>query len=126
MESNGKGTRTWRVDAPPLYDENGGLVREDGEVVYGELNADEVAAMLVDVGTVVRMVGGVCTFGAQRVEVAPGQFETVAIVAQWSSYAPAQRVPKPEPAAEQPVELAEEAEPVAAAANGAGAEPDQG
>ncbi len=111
MDGKVKGERIWMAEAREVSDP------DTGEVVGAYLDPDELNALAVDAATVVRMCGGVCTFGADRQEIAPGIFETVRVMFRWHSYAPAQRrQPDPEPAvAEEPkVEAVEDPEPVAA------------
>lgn len=76
----------------------------------GDVDAEQLAQLAVDVATVVRMVGGVATIGRHDREVEPEQFVTDGIVARWTSFAPAQRLEQPEGEPE-PVE---EPEPAAA------------
>lgn len=95
MDGTGKGERIWVAEAQPIYD-------EEGRTVGMALDPDELNQLAVDAATVVRMCGGVCTFGAERVEVTPGVFETVRVMFRWHSYAPAQRQ-RQEPVQEEPV-----------------------
>lgn len=57
----------------------------------GQVELEDVIAAAQRWAVVVQTVGGVVNFGAQREEYAPGQFDTAAVVFQWSSFAPAQR-----------------------------------
>lgn len=57
-------------------------------------NLDRVGALLGQYANVLMAVGGVVTLAAHRVEVAPGQYETRAVVGKWDSYAPAERQPR--------------------------------
>lgn len=112
----GKQGRTETVVAPVFVD-------DEGHPVLGDVDPNEVEQIAADFATIVRRVGGVCIFGAHRIEVEPGVFQTERVVFEWSSRAPAQRLPqeeaKPEPEPEQRDQLAEDVdegkpEPVAA------------
>lgn len=61
---------------------------ETGEVIALGLDPEEVDAAAADFATVVRTVGGVCSFAAERVQVEEGVWESDRMVFRWHPYAP--------------------------------------
>lgn len=80
------------------------------EVVEDPLQANiaRLSELIGQYVNVLLTIGGVVTFAAHRVEVAPGQYETRAVVGKWDSYAPAERLPD----GDEPEEIAPALEPV--------------
>jgi hypothetical protein len=60
-------------------------------------NLERLNGLVGQYVNVLATIGGVVTFAAHRVEVAPGQYETRAIVGKWDSYAPAERLEREKP-----------------------------
>lgn len=83
------------------YDTEDGFVGPD---------RDEVRQALIDLEGSLYQLGGMFVVSVDRREIAPDEFETVGVVVQYDSFAPAQRAPKPK--AEEPELEDEPDEPV--------------
>jgi hypothetical protein len=57
----------------------------------GQVELEDVIEAVQRWAVVTHTVGGVFQVGAHREELSPGEFETSAVLIQWSSFAPAQR-----------------------------------
>ena len=93
------GKRTFDVDAEPVLPE--GFWPDGPPMDFPDRTA--LDAFLLDMSAVLDRIGGTLSVIALRREIAPEMFVPVGFRAQWSSYAPAQRLPRDErPVQESP------------------------
>jgi hypothetical protein len=69
-------TRNWTIGA--YEDENGGV----------HVDQDQLLEILSDVAGTLRAVGGMLAVAAERVEVAPGEGQTVGYTVRWQAFSP--------------------------------------
>ena len=85
--ANKTADRNWQIDADPFMVDDDEAI---GEAVFEAVR-------------ILTRIGGAIIIAANREEVAPEHYVTTGIMMRWTSYAPAKRLPKDEPQAEEPV-----------------------